>query len=458
MASETLREVYFNRRMAALLGLGFASGLPLMLTGSTLQAWAQDAHWQLETITLFSLITLPYSLKVIWAPLMDRYRLPLLGRRRGWLLLAQILLVGAILLMAASGPAVGAVPSVAADPRIYLFVMAALLVAFLSASQDIVADAYRTDILCEEERGAGAAVFTMGYRVGLILGGAGALMFADLGWRAVYAGLACAMVVGLLATLLAPEPKGDMAAAPRTLVDAVVLPISHMLRQRGALLMLLFVVLFKLPEVLVKTMPVLLMKDLGFSNKEVGFVQQGLGVALTIVGALAGGALVARLGLRRSLWVFGILGATSNAGYMALAWVGKSYPLMIAAVVTENFCAGLVTAGFVAFLMSQCDRRYSATQYALLTSLMALTGALSGAPTGWVVKQWGYPTFFALTILVGLPGMLLLLWLPRSESKPNQDRLCQACGYDLRGSLGPACPECGTLLPAVTCVQGGSPS
>lgn len=406
--------VYFNRRAAALLGLGFASGLPAMLTQTTLQAWLKDMKVDLKTIGLFSVVTLPYTLKFIWAPLMDRYVPPLLGRRRGWLLVTQLLLIVSIVLLAAAGGR-------GTGDTLTMLAAMALVVAFMSASQDIVADAYRTDVLPTAELAAGAAVFVTGYRVGLIAATAGALeLSGHTSWFNVYLVMAALMSVGIVATLLAPQPPRE--SAPATLDEAVVRPLVQFLRRRGAVFVLLFIVLFKLPDVVAKVMALPMLKDMGFDNQEIGRVQQGLGLLVTIIGALVGGGVVARLGLIRSLWLFGILQAVSNLGYLALAITGKNYAAMVTVIAVENFCGGLVTAGFVAYLMSQCDSQYSAFQYALLTSLMAFAGTWAGAPTGYVVEHVGYAWFFVISVACGVPGMLMLFWLPNiaGDEKPSE--------------------------------------
>jgi len=365
MATPRIVHIFANRRMAVLFALGFSSGLPFMLTFGTLQAWLGDAKVSLRGIGIFALVWYPYAFKFLWSPLMDRYVPPLLGRRRGWLVLTQLALICSICAMALIGP----------GRSLYLFGFAALLVAFFSASQDIVADAYRTDVLPDEERGAGAAIFVTGYRVGLILSSAAALVASGrfgLSWPAIYFALAGFMVFGLAATLLAEEPATP-ASAPKTLTDAVVHPLLEFWRRSDGLLVILFILLFKLPEVAADGMKIPFLMSLGASKEEIGVIGQGVGLTMTILGALIGGGIVAKLGLWRSLWLFGILGAVSNLAFYALAISPLTHWKLAGAICTENFCAGLVTAGFAAFLMSQCDRRFSATQYALLSSLMALT-------------------------------------------------------------------------------------
>jgi PAT family beta-lactamase induction signal transducer AmpG len=403
--SEWLR-VYARRKMAALSALGIASGLPYVLANDTLTAWLSSLEIDVRKIGLFSLVTLPYTFKFLWAPMMDRWALfgRSLGRRRGWLLVSQALLAATLFGIAATGPAA------AGDDLLALSILGTVLV-FLSASQDVVADAYRADVVEEEELGAGAAVFVSGYRVAMILGGALSLVLADrIGWRAAYAALGGVMALTCGATLFAPEPARSMAP-PATLAKAVSEPIAGFARRHGAkaLLVLVFVVVFRLPDLLGNrmTMP-LLLQELEFSKDDVAWIRQTLGFGITIVGALVGGGLVARIGLFRGLVVFGILQAVSNAGFCALALAEPTRAMLTLVIAIESFCSGLVAAGFVAFLMSLCDPAHSATQYALLASLVALAASVGGAMTGFLVAHSGYAAFFAWSIAAGLPGMMLL--------------------------------------------------
>lgn len=413
-ATPSIFQVYFNRRMAVLAGLGLASGLPYMLTGAVLQAWMTDAHVTLGTIGLFSLVTLPYTFKFCWAPFMDRYALPILGRRRGWLLLMQLLLIAAIAAMALTGP----------SRSLLLFAIMAMLLAFLSASQDIVADAYRTDVLPEAERGAGAAVYVTGYRIAMLLSSSlGIWLVGRYGvpWPMIYLGIAAMMSLGIVATLAAPEPRMQVAR-PEGLADAFIDPLFDFLRRPDGWLVLLFVVVFKLPDVLVDGMKMPFLLQIGISKEQIGAIGQGLGLAMSIAGALVGGGLVARLGLWRSLWVFGLLQALSNLGFWVLSQTGPNLLTLSAVISVENFCAGLVTAGFVAFLMSQCDVRFSATQYAMLSSLMAVTRIVGGAPAGFLAEHLGWPAFFLASLFAAVPGLLLLTWVRPRPRPQHEDR------------------------------------
>ena len=399
--------------MMALLLLGFASGLPLFLTSKTLQAWMTLEKVDLGAIGLFSLVALPYSLKFLWSPLLDRFVPPFLGRRRGWLVITQIALTVAIALMSLQQPKLS----------LQLLALNALLIAFFSASQDIAFDAYRTDVLAPPEMGAGAAVAVLGYRIALLATGAAALVLADsISWQLVYLCLAGLMLLTVGFSFFAPEPKLQ-ERPPASLRDAVILPFQEFFQRSGVrqgLLILVFIVLYRLGDALVNNMATPFLLQAGFTQTDIGTIQGGMGLLATIVGTLLGGALLSKLGINRSLWVFGGLQALSNIAYLVLAQVGQNYPVMVLAINIENFCGGLGTAGFVAFLMSLCDQRFSATQYALLSSLMAVSRDILVAPAGKIAEATGWSLFFLLTLIAALPGLMLLPLFAPWKSSPNQ--------------------------------------
>ena len=403
--------------MVALLWLGFASGLPLYLTSKTLQAWMTVEGIQLSAIGLFSLVGLPYSLKFLWSPLLDRFVPPFLGRRRGWLVIMQIGLVIAIAAMALQNP----------KQSLQLLAINSLVIAFLSASQDIAFDAYRTDILEPLEMGAGAAVSVLGYRIALLVTGALALILADrTSWQVVYLLLSLVMGIGILASLWAPEPKLQ-PQPPDSLREAVTLPFIEFFQRLGTLrgsAVLVFIVLYKLGDSLVNNMSLPFLLKTGFTQTDVGAIQGGMGLLATIVGVLAGGAVLSKLGIARSLWVFGGLQAISNLTYLGLAQVGKNYLFMVVAINIENFCAGLGTAAFVAFFMSLCNQRFSATQFALFSSLMAVSQNILVAPAGRLVEATGWTWFFIITIFASLPGLMLLpIFAPWNADSTPLDEL-----------------------------------
>lgn len=396
-----MSSVYASRRVFPLLILGFASGLPLALTSGTLQAWATVDNISLQSIGFLTLIGTAYTLKFLWAPLVDRYAPPLLGRRRGWMFLTQLLLAAAIAGMGLFSP----------SGNLGILAALAVLVAFLSATQDIAFDAYSTDVLRSEERAAGAAVKVLGYRLAMIVSGGLALVLADqwLGWHNMYFLMGAFMVVCAVATVLAPEPE-IIAAAPRSLAVAVVEPLREFFSRRGAITILLLIVLYKLGDAFAGALSTtFLIRGAGFSVSEVGSINKVFGLAATIIGALAGGALMARLGLYRSLMLFGLLQAVSNFGYWVLAVAPPHLYFMALVVAIENLCGGLGTAAFVALLMGLCRREFSATQFALLSALSAVGRTyLAGPFTPPLVESMGWPGFFVLTVLIALPGLVLL--------------------------------------------------
>ena len=401
-AAEAL-SVFRSRKIFLLLLLGFSSGLPLALTGATLQAWLTVEGVRLQDIGWFALVGQPYVYKFLWAPLMDRYPLPFLGRRRGWLLATQLALLVAVAWMG----------SVAPKESPWLLAALALSVAFLSASQDIVFDAFRADALDARERGAGAAVSVLGYRIAMLVSGGLALILVDgwLSWKETYWLMAVLMLIGAAATWAALEPQVQ-GRAPATLVEAVREPLTEFFSRDGAVALLVLIVLYKLGDAFAGVLTtVFLLRGAGFSLTDVGWANKWLGVGATILGLLAGGALMAKLRLYRSLLLFGILQALTNLGFMALALAGKSYALMVAVVAAENLCGGMGTAAFVALLMAMCDRRFSATQYALLSALAAFGRVYVGPAAGALAADYGWTAFFLFTFFIALPGIALLVGL-----------------------------------------------
>jgi PAT family beta-lactamase induction signal transducer AmpG len=442
----SILQVFGSRKMAAILMLGVLSGLPFALTDDAFRAWMAKANLDLSTIGWFSLVGLPYSLKFLWSPVLDRYVPPFLGRRRGWMLVAQIGLVAAIVVIAFQ---MSMIPGmVGAQRSLWLQALAAtaMLIVFLSATQDIAIDAYRTDVLEERETGAGASLYILGYRIALLLTGWIAFNLADrLGWHWVYVLLAVLVALGSFTSFWAPEPTRD-ERPPENFKQAVVQPFLEFFRRLGwkaAVFTLLFIVLFRLGDAMVAKLavPFLGAKGIGFSDGDIGNIRQGMGLIATIVGTLMGGAALSKLGINRSLWLFGSLQAVSNIGYYILAITGKSYLTMVLAINVENFCSGLGTAGFVGFLMSLCNSRFSATQFALLSSLMAVGRDLIAGPASGEIaqrlQQWiatnpgiqnnlylagatqqGWALFFLVTLLAAVPGLLLLPVFAPWSTKP----------------------------------------
>lgn len=387
-----------SRRMAVALIMGFASGLPLLLTKGVLQAWMKEEGIDLSLIGMTNLLAVPYSVKFIWAPLLDRYTLNFLGRRRGWLLVAQSGLLLSIAAMGLSNPS-GA-------PLV--LVAAALFVTFMSASQDIVVDAYRREDLADEELGLGSALYVLGYRLGMLLSSGGGLIMADyLSFRAAYLIIAACMVPAIVTTILTPEPT--VAGIPKTIREAVIDPFVEYFRRRESLWMLAFILLYKIGDIMASNISTPFYIDLGFSLTEIGTITKLLGFWAVIAGASLGGVIMLRLGINRSLWVFGFLQAISTVGFAVLARVGYSIPALSVVIGFENLSGGMGTAAFMAFMASITNKKFTATQYALLTSFMAFGRDVLSAPTGFFAKHMGWFGFFTACALIAVPGMLLLL-------------------------------------------------
>jgi MFS transporter, PAT family, beta-lactamase induction signal transducer AmpG len=414
--------VYGNRRQLVIFLMGFSSGLPLLLGFSTLSYWLAKEGVALAAIGGLLTVSTPYSLKFLWAPALDHVRLPFftnaLGRRRGWALFIQILLMAAIVALGASDPA---------DNLVYMAV-AALVVAFLSASQDIVIDAYRIEILDEAEQGAGAAMTQAGYRIGLLAAGAGALALADfIDWFWVYTVMAALVSVGMIAVLIAPEPESYHARETRniSLRHAVIEPFAEFLTRnglKGTVVILAFVLLYKYGDAVAGAMANPFYHQIGFSGVEIASVTKALGVAATLVGVFAGGALVAKSGVFTALLVGGVLQALTNLIFAWLATVGADISILAIAVGADSFTGGLGSAAFVAYLSGLCNVAFTGTQFALLTSLMALGRTVLAASSGFIAEQAGWAVFFITTTGLAVPGLLLLLWVSRLPNSLSGSR------------------------------------
>lgn len=414
--------VYGNPRVIAIGFLGFASGLPLLLTLSTLSVWLAETGVTKTAIGLFALVGLPYSLKFLWAPLMDRMSVPVLsralGRRRGWMIATQFLLMAALVGLGATSPADA--PEITA--------LCALAVAFCSASQDIVIDAYRVEVLEERQYGAGAAMIVFGYRCGLLVAGAGALYIASVtSWFWVYVSMAALVLVGVGTVLVSPEPRVEgRAASPgetrpsvrEWLYEAVIAPFADFMDRRGWLAILAFVLLYKFGDALAGVMANPFYIELGFTKVEIANVSKLFGFAATLIGGFAGGIIVSRWGIVPSLLVCGILQLVSNLLFAVQALVGHDVVMLMATIGFENLSGGMGTAAFVAYLSSLCNVAYTATQYALLSSLMAVARTVLASPGGWMAAQLDWATFFVLTAVAAVPGIVLLLWMTRRFPPP----------------------------------------
>lgn len=424
--------VLLQRNMLVNLLLGFSSGLPLLLTSKTLQAWLKDANIGLTVIGLSALIGLPYTFKFLWAPIFDRFTLPFLGRRRGWLLVLQLALGAAILLVAATPPS-GTEPLAARLPAGVVEWLAWLhkslpesqlslaligscfLVCFLSASQDIVVDAYRRESLTDEELGMGSTIYVYGYRIAMWVSGGLAFILADhLSWPVVYTAMAFLMAIGLMATLIAKEPQLGRAAPPRTLRETVIEPLHEFFSRRGvsaALVVLTFILLYKVGDTMAGNMATPFYKSIGFTNEEIGVIAKTFGLAAALVGGFIGGAVILKIGIKKALVLGGILQAASTACFAILAGAGPSKAMLAWVIAFEDVTGAMGTAAFVAFMAAQTNKRFTATQYALLTSLMGVPRIFIAAPTGIWAESMGWQSFFLFCTVAAAPGLLLLLYM-----------------------------------------------
>ncbi len=424
--------VYRDRRVLALLFLGFASGLPFGVLAEPLVAWLIEAGVSKTEVGLIALVSLPYSLKFLMAPFMDRLPLPVLtrlfGRRRGWALFAQALLMTALLFLGATDPGddLGATAALA------------LATAFASASQDVVLDAYRVESLAQRQLAAGAATMVFGWRLGQMAAGAGGLLLAEvLPWPVVFAIMAGLILVGVITILVNPEPAVPMDAGvahgapgrallerhpwlPPRLADALawlyeacLCPLLEFLSRRGWLAILAFVMLYKFGDAVLGVMKVPFFLDLGFSKTDIAEVVKLFGFAATILGGFIGGIVVARIGIMTGLLVCGVLMAASNLVFLAQAAAGPDLAVLAMTISVENITTGMGTTAFVAYMSSLCNVAYTATQYALLTSLMAMSRTVLSSGAGWLADQLSWPMFFIVTTLAAVPGLVLLLWMMR---------------------------------------------
>lgn len=388
-------------RMLAIGLLGFASGLPLALSGSTLQAWLTVAGVDLAAIGALSLVGLPYLFKFLWAPALDRWQLGRLGRRRGWLLATQVALIALLVACAFCDPHAAVMP----------LAVLALLLATASATQDVAFDAYRAERLSPAERGIGTAWSIAGYRIAMFASGAGALVLADrIGFSAAYLCMAGLMGLGLLTTLCAAEPEAP-AAVPESLAAAMTGPLRELAGRPAVAGLLGCVLLYKLGDQFAGALAqTFFIRGQGYSLTEIGAVYKGLGIVAALAGGLVGGLAMLRLGLWRALLFFGLLQLVTNAGFLALALIGKSMLGLFVVVGLENFCGGMGTCAHVALLIALCDARYTATQFAVLSALASLGRVLLG-PAAAAVATQGWPTYFAFSCLVALPGLVLVAGL-----------------------------------------------
>jgi len=411
----SLRQSLCNRRMLICVFTGFSSGLPLYLLINLLPAWLRSEGVDLTAIGLFALVRFPFTWKFLWSPLVDRYALPVLGRRRGWMLAMQLLLIVAI-------PAFGAL-----QPRLDLWSIAylAAAVAFFAATQDIVLDAYRRELLPDAELGLGNAIHVQAYRISSLVPGALALVLADhFPWQTVFVVTALFMLPGIINTLLVSEPV-QTRPAPQTLAEAVIEPFHEFITRAGwrqAAFVLAFIFFYKLGDSMATALATPFYLDMGFSKSEIGLIAKNVGLGASVIGGLLGGFWMLRIGINRALWLFGVVQVVSILGFAWLAYVNEPDRVLLAAVIAfEALGVGLGTAAFIAFIARTTDRRYTATQFALFTGLASVPSTLVNATTGWIVEQIGWFAFFLVCTALALPGMALLLRVaPWDEPVPGE--------------------------------------
>lgn len=419
--------VYFKPKLIAILLLGIVSGLPLMLTLSTLSAWLAESGVDLTTIGLFAAVTTPYALKFLWAPLIDRVPLPGIttrfGRRRGWMYVVQAMLVCAVVGLGMSNPA----------DAPFITALWALAVSTCSATQDIVIDAYRVEILEERDLGAGAAVIQLGYRMGMLLSGAGALFLAtDYGWQTTYLTMAAILILGSVVVSLTGEPDVSytpfraeagtrwLRRAGLWLKDTVIAPFTNFMQRKGWLAILLFMVFYKFGDAFATSLSTPFLLDIGFSKNEIATISKSFGLIAVIVGTMIGGGMVNRLGIMKSLWVFGFLQMGTILLFVWQARVGHDPQVLAIVIAGENLAAGMGAAAFVAYLSKLCSVEYTATQYALFSSLAAAGRTWLSTPSGWAAENLGWETFFMLSTLLAIPGLLLLLYIQKWANEDDK--------------------------------------
>lgn len=430
-------QAFLQPKALVVLLLGFSSGLPLALTGSTLSLWMADRGVDLATIGLFSLVGLPYVLKFAWAPLVDAVRIPgltkWLGRRRAWLLATQLILIIAILALGSVDP----------TQTPYLLALAALCVAIISATQDIAIDAFRVESLGQSDAAAAMSNYVAAYRIAMLSAGAGTVFVVEqfesngeaTGWFWGYAAMAVLMGLGIAATFWAHEPEEDSASAEvfgpqasnnsmdilspsQSFFRSLVMPFKEFAGKQNWAAILLFVVLFKFGDAFAGAMLSAFALDIGFTKGDYAYVANGVGFPTALIGGVLGGVIAKYCSMRASLWIAGILQMVSNLVFVALAYIGPELPALMGAIGVENLTGGLGTVVFVAYLSSLCQaREFTATQYALLSALSASGRTFLAASSGYLAEAIGWGAFFIATIFAALPGLFMLWWLTRYAHK-----------------------------------------
>lgn len=415
--------IYADKRMLTMLGLGFSSGFPLLLVAGTLSLWLKDSGLSYALIGAFALVKTPYSFKWVWAPLIDRVKIPVLhriGRRRSWALLTQICLMISIFYLSTLHPS---------SENWHLFAVITVFVVFCSASQDIVLDSLRIDTFENKEQGAGSAIFVLGYRIGMIFSGAFALMLADyLSWNQVYAIMSCGAIIGIVTVLFCKEPQKDLnlkeedmeelAFYPRLrrfMKRSVIEPFSDFMSRNKWYLILIFILLYRLSDDYKGMMSNVFYVDMGFTKAQIGYISKIYGMLATIFGGIIGGIVVGRKGLRYCLFVACVLQGLTNLVYIAQSFAGNNIYMLSATICADNLAGGMATTALVAYLSSLCSVAYTATQYALLSSLMSLGRDIISSTSGYAAQYMPWPIFFLFASLLVLPALGLLWYMIKKK-------------------------------------------
>jgi len=397
---------YLEKKMVITLLMGFVSGVPLLLTITLLQAWLTDEGISKSTIGLFALVGLPYSFKFIWAPVFDRFVISKLGRRRGWLILSQILLIISIVLLGLSNPGMNAL-NVA---------LLALIVTFFSASQDIIIDAYRRESLTDEEQTIGASAYVLGYRIGALAAGAGGLILADIfSYQFVYAFMAAIMIIGVITTIIADEPVSQ--GEPKNFKDAVIKPFSEFFQRYSnekekyiiPILILLFILLYKVGDTMAHSLSTNFYLDIGFTKTEIGTVVKIFGLVATLIGAFLGGLISLRIGLYQSLFLFGVFQAIATLGFSVLSVIGNHIEALMIVISLENLAAGMGYTAYLAFIANMTNKEFTATQFALMTALMSIPRTVLSGTSGFLVEIMDWQIYFIFCSLIAIPALVILI-------------------------------------------------
>jgi len=409
-----LSSIYFQKTMLVILFLEIISGLPLALTASTLSVWLTESGVSLASIGLFAAVGVPYSLKFLWSPVVDGFSIPiltkLLGKRRAWIVFSQVFLMASLIALGFSNPAENA----------WLVALFALLVAISSATQDIVTDAYRLEILRDEEQGAGAAIAILGYRLGMIVSGAGALYLATyFGWQNTYIIMAAIVPIAWVALWVGGEPAPDFSGQRSVLREEnwihahIIVPFTDFMQRDGWILILLFILLYRVGDAFMGAMTNPFLIQIGFTKAEIATVVKLYGVIATILGSLIGGALVARIGVMRSLFICGVFHALTNLMFVAQAKIGADTGFLAVSISLENISGGMATTAFIAFISNLVNKQFTATQYALLSSISAVGRTTIAAPAGYVAEILGWEGFFMFSVFLAAPALIVLLFFQR---------------------------------------------